>query len=66
MSNILESRGMGGLIAAIRDTNDPSAVADLAGYSQDLSVDQKIEVLEALDVEARLELVVALGQGDPG
>jgi ATP-dependent Lon protease len=58
VSNILESRGMGGLIAAIRETTEPSAVADLAGYSPDLSVEQKIQVLEALDVEARLELVV--------
>ncbi|MEY2467531.1 MAG: ATP-dependent Lon protease [Actinomycetota bacterium] len=59
VSNLLEARGMGGLIAAIRDTTDPGAVADLAGYSPDLSVDQKILVLEALDVETRLELVVA-------
>ncbi len=59
VSNILDARGMGALIAALRDTNEPGAVADLAGYSPDLSVDQKIEVLEALDVEARLELVVS-------
>jgi ATP-dependent Lon protease len=58
VSNILEARGMGGLIAAVRDTTEPGAVADLAGYSPDLSVEQKIEVLEALDVETRLELVV--------
>jgi ATP-dependent Lon protease len=59
VSNILEARGMGGLIAAVRETTAPSAVADLAGYSPDLSVDQKIEVLETLDVEVRLELVTA-------
>ncbi|MBA2609687.1 MAG: endopeptidase La, partial [Actinobacteria bacterium] len=62
VSNILESRGMGGLIAAVRETVEPSAVADLAGYSPDLSVEQKIQVLEALDVEARLELVVGLAR----
>jgi ATP-dependent Lon protease len=58
VSTLLESRGLGALIAAVRDTNAPSAVADLAGYSQDFSVDKKIEVLQALDVEARLELVI--------
>ncbi len=58
VSTILESRGMGGLIAAVRGTVEPSAVADLAGYSPDLSVDQKIQVLEELDIEARLALVV--------
>jgi ATP-dependent Lon protease len=58
VSTLLESRGLGALIAAVRDTTAPSAVADLAGYSQDFSVDQKIEVLQTLDVEARLELVI--------
>jgi ATP-dependent Lon protease len=58
VSTLLESRGLGALIAAVRETNAPSAVADLAGYSQDFSVDKKIEVLQALDVEARLELVI--------
>jgi ATP-dependent Lon protease len=58
VSNILESRGMAALIPAVRETNDPGAVADLAGYSQDLSIDQKLQVLETLDVEARLALVV--------
>ncbi len=62
VSNILEARGMGGLIAAVRETTEPSAVADLAGYSPDLSVEQKVQVLEALDVEARLELVVGFAR----
>ncbi|HVT77715.1 MAG TPA: endopeptidase La [Acidimicrobiales bacterium] len=58
VATILEARGIGALVAAIREMTDPSAVADLAGYSPDLSVDQKQRVLETLDVEARLELVV--------
>ena len=62
VANILEARGMGGLFAAVRDTTAPGAVADLAGYSPDLSIDQKIEVLENLDVEARLVLVVGLAK----
>ncbi len=42
----------------VRSAGGPSAVADLSGYSTDLSLEQKIEVLEALDVETRLEKVV--------
>ncbi len=34
-------------------------IADTAGYSPDLSFEQKIEILETLDVEARLEKVLA-------
>ena len=33
-------------------------MADLAGYSPDLSLDQKVEVLETLDVGRRLRLVL--------
>ncbi len=55
---ILESRGIGGLIAAVRETTEPSDVADLAGYSPDLSIDQKLAVLRELNVEQRLSLVV--------
>ena len=39
--------------------HDPHAVADLALYSPDLSFEQKVVVLETLDVEARLRLVLA-------
>jgi ATP-dependent Lon protease len=59
VENILESRGAAVLIDNVRSVTDPSAVADLAGYSPDLSVEQKIEVLETVDIEARLEKVVA-------
>ena len=59
VSTLLESRGLGALIAAVRETTEPSAVADLAGYSQDFTIDQKVQVLDALDVEARLELVIS-------
>ncbi len=59
---ILESRGLGGLVAMVRDTTEPAAVADLAGYSQDLSIDQKLAVLRTLDVEARLALVIGFAK----
>jgi len=58
VENILDARGITGMADALRGVHEPTAVADMAGYSPDLSFEQKIEVLEALDVEERLELVV--------
>ena len=42
----------------LREVTEPSLVADLSGYSPDLSLAQKVEVLETVDVEARLRLVI--------
>ncbi len=58
VENILEQRGATALIEPVRSVTDPSEVADMAGYSPDLSVEQKVEVLETVDVEARLEKVL--------
>src|SRR2546426_6840153 len=38
---------------------DPGALVDTAGYSPDLSFEQKVEILQTLDVERRLELAIA-------
>jgi ATP-dependent Lon protease len=59
IENILDHRGAGGLAEALRGISDPGAMADTAGYSPDLSFEQKLEVLETVDVEARLEKVLA-------
>jgi ATP-dependent Lon protease len=59
VENILDYRGAGGLAEALRGISDPGAMADTAGYSPDLSFEQKLEVLETVDVEARLEKVLA-------
>ncbi len=58
VQNILESRGAAGLAEAIRGVTDPGQVADMAGYSPDLSVEQKVELLETIDVEGRLERAI--------
>ncbi len=55
---ILEHRGARQVAEAITQIHDPSAVADLALYSPDLSFEQKVQVLETIDVEARLRLVL--------
>jgi ATP-dependent Lon protease len=56
---IVESRGVPEVAEFLRGIDEPGAIADTSGYSPDLSFEQKVEVLETLDVEARLEKVVA-------
>ncbi len=58
LENILLSRGAGRIAAQLREVSEPGRLADIAGYSPDLSLAQKVEVLETLDVEARLRLVL--------
>ena len=55
---ILEQRGASRLAEGLRGIADPGTVADTALYLPELSLERKIEVLEALDVEARLEKVL--------
>jgi ATP-dependent Lon protease len=59
LENIVESRGVPQVAEFLRGIQDPGAMADMAGYSPDLSFEQKVEVLETLDVEQRLEKVLA-------
>jgi ATP-dependent Lon protease len=58
LENILLSRGAGRIATQLRDITEPGRLADVAGYSPDLSLSQKVEVLETLDVESRLRLVL--------
>jgi ATP-dependent Lon protease len=59
VEEILSLRGDDGRISAfVRSITHPGALADTAGYSPDLNVDQKLELLEALDVVERLTLAL--------
>jgi ATP-dependent Lon protease len=58
LENILLTRGARRMADRLAGIHDASAIADLAGYSPDLSLDQKVEVLETLDLEQRLRLVL--------
>ena len=58
VEHILVSRGAGRLAERLPDAADPGRVADLAGYSPDLSLEQKVTVLETVDVVERLRLVL--------
>jgi ATP-dependent Lon protease len=51
---VLDQRGMGGVAERILGIEDPSQLADLAVYSPDLSLEQKVELLETLDIRERL------------
>ena len=57
VESIVESRGVPQVAEFLRGIGEPGAIADTSGYSPDLTFEQKVEVLEALDVEHRLELV---------
>jgi ATP-dependent Lon protease len=60
VEEILELREADPRIGAfLRSIVEPGALADTAGYSPDLSFDQKRELLETLDVTERLEKAVA-------
>ena len=56
---LLEKVGGRGMSGLLRDVETPGALADTVGWWPDLSVERKIQLLETVDVEARLELAVA-------
>ena len=63
VAEILELRGDDGRISAfVRSITDPGALADTAGYSPDLNVGQKIQILETLDIVERLKLSLQFQQ----
>ena len=61
VEEILELRGDDGRVSAfVRSINDPGALADTSGYAPDLNFDQKVELLQTIDVVERLELALRL------
>jgi ATP-dependent Lon protease len=61
VEEILELRGDDGRISAfLRAIQEPGALADSAGYSPNISYEQKVELLRTLDVGDRLELALKL------
>jgi ATP-dependent Lon protease len=56
VEEILELRQAGdGIRAFLRSISEPGALADTAGYSPDLTYEQKVELLETLDVREQAE-----------
>jgi ATP-dependent Lon protease len=58
LENILLSRGARAMAEQLRHVSGASRIADVSGYSPDLSAAQKLQILETVDVEARLRLVL--------
>jgi ATP-dependent Lon protease len=59
VEEILEVRGADERISAfVRSISDAGALGDTAGYSPELSFEQKVKLLEAVDVVERLKLAV--------
>jgi ATP-dependent Lon protease len=59
VEEILELRGDDGRVAAfLRSISEPGALADTSGYSPDLTFEQKVQLLEELDVSSRLALAL--------
>jgi ATP-dependent Lon protease len=55
---VLGKRGAWQVIDAFEQLDDPSAIADRAGYASYLTAEQKLTLLETADLVKRLELVI--------
>src|SRR5215212_3417463 len=61
VEEILQLRGDDGRVSAfVRSITEAGTLADTSGYSPDLSYDQKVELLEELDVTERLAKGLAM------
>ena len=61
VEEILELRGDDGRISAfVRSITEPGALADTVGYAPDFTFEQKVQILETLDVNERLALAIEL------
>jgi ATP-dependent Lon protease len=61
VQEILEIRGDDGRLAAfLRSMTEPGQLADTAGYAPDLTFEQKVKLLETLDVVERLRYALEL------
>ena len=58
IENLLELRGASEVVQMVHGIDKPSQLADLSGYSPDLSLERKVEILETLDVELRLQKLI--------
>src|SRR6202521_1881495 len=59
IENLLELRDQSEVFQMVRNIDRPAQLSDLAGYSPDLSLEKKVEILETLDVELRLKKLIA-------
>jgi ATP-dependent Lon protease len=61
VEEILDVRGDDGRVAAfVRSITEPGALADTSGYSPDIAYEQKVQLLQTVNVTERLELALKL------
>jgi ATP-dependent Lon protease len=58
VESVLEQRGARRIADVLAGVDDPGQLADTAAYSPDLTMEQRVQLLETLDVEERLELAI--------
>jgi ATP-dependent Lon protease len=58
IETVLEHRGARRIADVLPGVDEPGALADTAAYSPDLTMEQRVQLLETVDVEARLELAM--------
>jgi ATP-dependent Lon protease len=58
VETIFEHRGARRLADVLAEVDDPGQLADTAAYSPDLTMEQRVELLSTIDVEARLQLAI--------
>src|SRR5437763_653112 len=59
VEEILEVRGDDGRVSAfVRSITEPGVLADTSGYAPDISYEQKVQLLQTVDVTERLELAL--------
>src|SRR2546422_6023425 len=63
LENLVESRGVPQVVQFLRAARTPGHLADLAGYSPDLSTEQKLQILEMVDLEERLTRLIGWTKG---
>ncbi len=56
--SVLQTRGAWQVVDMVQQIDDPSAMADRAGYASYLTVEQKLTLLETTDVTERLEKAI--------
>ncbi|HSZ42820.1 MAG TPA: endopeptidase La [Trebonia sp.] len=55
---VLQKRGAWQVIDSVQQIDDPSMMADRAGYASYLTAEQKLQLLETADLTKRLELAI--------
>ncbi len=62
VTTILQQRGAWQVVDSIQQIGDPAALADTAGWASYLSSEQKLRLLESVDVADRIELASQWGR----